>query len=144
MWISKSVAKEIAHERERAEEARLTNAKLQEELRIALRNNDQLTATLEWFKHRLNHVELERAQLVAAAINVKLQVPAFETRGENPTVADIMNQMPDLSHVGDDALEQPGEDAVTTGEDSSQYNLMAGHTSPLTGAPLPAVRIGRR
>lgn len=64
------------------------------------RENAQLSATVEWMKLRLNAVEKERAQLIYAAIGVKLAIPEFQPKG---APEDALHEMPDLSSVGGDA-----------------------------------------
>lgn len=64
------------------------------------RENAQLVATVEWMKIRLNAVEKERAQLVYAAIGVKLAIPELQPKG---IPEDALHEMPDLSSVGGDA-----------------------------------------
>jgi hypothetical protein len=67
------------------------------------RMNAQLQSQVNWMQLRLNHVELERAQLIQAAIGVKTSVPQFVPAQDNPEEA--FNGLPDLSNVGGDAKE---------------------------------------
>jgi hypothetical protein len=79
----------------------------------------RLKSEMNWFKHRLNQVERERGQLIQAAIGVKVAVPEFVPTYEDPGQA--LNEMPNLSTVGGDAVEEleiPGE--MNPGIDYSQ------------------------
>lgn len=132
MWIAKE--KMVAFE--------VTNAKLNEEVKTLQilqhvkvlgleRMNARLQADLDWFKHRLNQVERERGQLIQAACGIKIAVPEFVPTFEDP--AEALNQMPDLSSVGDDAKQQddtPGMDL--TGD--VDYSLMPGYMGKRAGA----------
>ena len=77
MWISKAVAQVMANHH--AEVTTLRNQLIHaltsvEEVRKA---NARLQGDLDWAKHRLNQVERERGQLIAAACGVKVAVPEF-------------------------------------------------------------------
>jgi len=79
--------------------------------------NNRLRNDSKWFMHRLNQVELERAQLIAAAIGVKLQVPQFKAPVE-PDAADVMNAMgAPFAGVGEDSRDP--EDQIPAQEDFS-------------------------
>lgn len=51
--------------------------------------NQRLLDDQKFFMHRLNQVEMERAQLINAAIGIKLAVPTF--RPPEPTQDEILN-----------------------------------------------------
>ena len=54
-----------------------------------LRENERLLKDQQFFMHRLNQVEMERAQLIHAAIGIKLAVPTF--KAPEPTQDEILN-----------------------------------------------------
>ena len=90
--------------------------------------NARLRADMDWFKLRLNQVERERGQLIQAAIGVKIAVPEFVPTYENPGAA--LNEMPDLSTVGHDAVDDSGG-VVRTSADPGEgvdYSMMPGYT----------------
>jgi len=62
--------------------------------------NARLRSDMDWFKLRLNQVELERAQLIMAASGVKISTPAFVPAQEDPMRA--LQEMPDFAQVGED------------------------------------------
>ena len=86
--------------------------------------NERLRADQDWFKLRLNQVERERGQLIQAAIGVKIAVPEFVPTYEDPT--DALHEMPDLSSIGGDAVDQ----GLLTDVDLSggvDYSLLPGY-----------------
>lgn len=83
--------------------------------------NARLRSDLDWFKHRLNQVEMERAMLIQDRIGVKINVPQFVPAMHDP--AEALHQMPDLSTIGGDAKFEPG---VEPGE-GVDYSLMPGY-----------------
>ena len=86
--------------------------------------NARLRSDLDWFKLRLNHVERERGQLIQAAIGVKVSVPEFIPKMDNPEEA--FNAMPDLSTVGGDAKwEDPT--GILAREDAADYSGLSGY-----------------
>ena len=88
----------------------------QQVMDLVAENNRQRN-DLKWFMHRLNQVELERAQLINAAIGVKLQVPQFQPPVE-PDAAAIMNEMgAPFAGVGEDSTDP--EDQIPAHEDFS-------------------------
>lgn len=88
--------------------------------------NARLRADLDWFKLRLNAVEKERAQLIAAAIGVKISIPEFQPRMDNPEEA--LNQLPDLSTIGNDAVDTNIDPAANLGQEQAvSYELMPGY-----------------
>ena len=88
-------------------------ATLREQVRSLEAENNRLRNDAKWFMHRLNQVELERAQLINAAIGVKLHVPQFSPPVE-PDAAAVMNEM--------------GAPFAGIGEDSTDPNdLIPGH-----------------
>jgi hypothetical protein len=65
--------------------------------------NQRQRNDIKWFMHRLNQVELERAQLINAAIGVKLHVPQFQPPVEHDA-ADVLNSMgAPYAGVGEDS-----------------------------------------
>lgn len=86
------------------------------------RANAQLRSEMNWFKHRLNQVERERGQLIQAAIGVKIAVPEFVPTYEDPGAA--LNEMPNLSTVGGDAVDNPLPDGMNPGVD---YSMLPGY-----------------
>lgn len=79
--------------------------------------NTRLRNDSKWFMHRLNQVELERAQLINAAIGVKLQVPQFKPPVETDA-ADVMNAMgAPFAGVGEDSTDP--QDQIPAQEDFS-------------------------
>lgn len=90
------------------------------------RMNARLQSDLDWAKLRLNAVEKERAQLIAAAIGVKISIPEFVPKMDN--LEDVLNQVPDLSTVGNDAKEDNTDVARTLGQELAiDYSLMPGY-----------------
>ena len=87
--------------------------------------NANLRAEREWFKHRLNQVEHERGQLIQAAIGVKIAVPEFVPTFEDPGQA--LNQLPDLSSIGDDAVDEGRPVATDADQGVVDYTLMPGY-----------------
>jgi hypothetical protein len=69
------------------------------------RMNTRLQGDLDWAKHRLNQVERERAQLISAAIGVRIAVPEFQPVTEGKPEADALSEMPNLATVGGDAVD---------------------------------------
>lgn len=87
--------------------------------------NAHLKTTLDWFKHRLNQVEMERAQLIYAATGgtgaipreVKIPVPNFA--GGEPLVSDVLNaQYNPFGTTGEDSSD-PGDQTPLQREDVS-------------------------
>lgn len=101
MWISRKEYKAL-HEQntEIAATGLGREGYLRGQLQSLQTETVRLRADLDWFKHRLNHVELERGQLIQAAIGVKVAVPEF-VPSYDPEKA--LNGLPDLSSVGGDA-----------------------------------------
>lgn len=84
--------------------------------------NERLRADMDWFKHRLNQVEKERAQLILAATGTKIAYPEF-TPAYNPE--DALNQLPDLSTVGGDARDE--FDSAPQEMSGVDYSLLPGY-----------------
>lgn len=105
MWIARKLFEsttsgwEAAAVKAMAQQQRAEGEKIRLEI-----ENTRLRSDLDWFKHRLNHVERERGQLIQAAIGVKISVPEFVPAMDNPE--DALNSLPDLGTVGGDALDQ--------------------------------------
>lgn len=85
--------------------------------------NERLRADLDWFKFRLSQVERERGQLIQTAIGVKISVPEFTPAGYDPAAA--LNGLPNLSTVGEDAMEPAAADPMTSPE--VDYSQMPGY-----------------
>lgn len=96
---------------------RATNARLREE-------NIRQQGLIEWMKLRLNAVEKERAQLIAAAIGVKIAIPEFVPAQSEETA---LNEMPNLSTVGGDAEDEPEGRAKTELDPGVDYSQMPGY-----------------
>ncbi len=97
MWVdAKSLIAELKaelkHERESAELARRELHSLRAEYLATEKALKQQETLNEWFRHRLNQVEGERAQLIYAATGgkdpipeqVKINVPNFQGRAPTP------------------------------------------------------------
>ena len=79
--------------------------------------NNRQRNDIKWFMHRLNQVELERAQLIYAAIGTKLNVPQFKPPVETDA-ADVMNAMgAPFAGVGEDSTDP--QDQIPAHEDFS-------------------------
>ena len=90
---------------------------LREQVRSLEAENVRLRNDSKWFMHRLNQVELERAQLINAAIGIKLHVPQFQAPVEHDA-ADVMNAMgAPFAGVGEDSSDP--EDQIPAHEDFS-------------------------
>lgn len=88
--------------------------------------NARLRSDMDWFKIRLNAVEKERAQLIHAAIGVKLAIPEFVPTGDK--TADALQELPDLSRVGGDAADEDNGRALIPGQtDNPDYSLLPGY-----------------
>lgn len=128
MWISKRVFALFEEWKGAAAEATHNVTVLATE-NIQLRaENARLRADQDWFKLRLNQVERERGQLIQAAIGVKIAVPEFVPTYENPGAA--LNEMPDMSTVGGDAMEDSGGAPVHSSADVGEgvdYSLLPGY-----------------
>jgi hypothetical protein len=81
---------------------------------------------IEWMKLRLNAVEKERAQLIAAAIGVKISIPEF-VPAQKDSLEDTLHEMPNLSTVGGDAAEEPEGRARTELDPGVDYSQMPGY-----------------
>lgn len=115
MWITREQREFERNQLQRAQdESHVLNLRLHDveaqnkqlEIRVS-----HLVSTLDWFKHRLTQVEMERAQLIYAATGgrdpmpsqVKMAVPNFV--GE-PLVSDVLNaQNNPFGTMGDDSLD---------------------------------------
>lgn len=129
MWIGKA-AHLLLQATIEAERALNTSAReqlvtaLAENRRLDIENT-RLRADLDWFKLRLNAVEKERAQLISAAIGVKISIPEFSTTQKDPVADALQEFMPALAHVGGDA-----EDDTPVGptmEVAADYSQMPGY-----------------
>lgn len=124
MWISKAAIALRETDQLLIEKLRAGFANIVGENTVLRAQVARLGSDLDWFKHRLNQVERERGQLIQAAIGIKISVPEFVPTFEDPAAA--LQQMPDLSSIGNDAIDQgPVTDAdVAEGVD---YSLMPGY-----------------
>jgi hypothetical protein len=129
MWIRRRTFEKRLEEWEAiAMRETLDRQKLSAENTMLRNENAQLRATQEWMKLRLNSVEKERAQLIHAAIGVKLAIPEFVPAGDP---AEAFHEMPDLSSVGGDAKEtgRPREfvDLEPQGQIGESYTNLPGY-----------------
>jgi hypothetical protein len=132
MWIRKAAYEATQAKLDTAQEALNRAIQLQMETYLKLGGtmgemkqleiqNTRLRADLDWFKLRLNSVEKERAQLIAASIGVKVSVPEFmPSAGDAGQVRDAFQEMVDLTTVGGDAHDEPTGDGV-------DYSQMPGY-----------------
>ena len=112
IWLGKWAAEEIERWRTAATENAVRFAsEIGENIRLK-EENARLRSDLDWFKLRLNQVEMERAMLMQDRIGVKISVPQFVPATENPDEA--LNKVVDLTTVGGDA------DDVDTDADPNQ------------------------
>ena len=103
IWLGKWAAEEIERWRTAATENAVRFAsEIGENIRLK-EENARLRSDLDWFKLRLNQVEMERAMLMQDRIGVKISVPQFIPAMENPDEA--LNKVVDLTTVGGDAHE---------------------------------------
>ena len=123
MWISKTTRRELQDTRTELRNALTGNASMFGENRKLEVENARLRSDLDWFKHRLNQVEMERAMLIQDRIGVRINVPQFVPAMENPE--ETLNEMPDLSTVGGDAREDSTTDAEPT--EGVNYSTMPGY-----------------
>lgn len=122
MWVDRKLYTELHKQLEQqTKDAQLQTTHAHGQLMRLTIENERLRADMDWFKLRLNQVERERGQLIQAAIGVKIAVPEFVPTYEDP--AEALNQMPDLSTVGEDALE-PSDAEASEGVD---YSMMPGY-----------------
>jgi hypothetical protein len=121
MWISKAeylaLHKEIVSAKAELGESW---ARMRDQLLTLERMNTRLQGDLDWAKLRLNSVEKERAQLIAAAIGVKVSIPEFVPQTQN--LGDALNEMPDLSTIGNDAIDELGKE-----QGEPDYSMMPGY-----------------
>lgn len=134
MWIGRDVYNTLNELINSAQNQRtqkmIENAALQQKVLDLERMNTRLQGDLDWSKHRLNQVEKERAQLIAAAIGVKVSYPEFMPRTENPNEA--LTQIPDLSTIGNDARDDEATKAfIETTEGTvgvvSDFSMIPGY-----------------
>jgi hypothetical protein len=118
--ISDSVQKQLDRLQEDLTQERINYAKVLGACQRVEIENTRLRADLDWFKLRLNSVEKERAQLIAAAIGVKVSIPEFVPQTQN--LGDALNEMPDLSTIGNDALDDLGKE-----QGEPDYSMMPGY-----------------
>ncbi len=107
MWISRWAQEELKTQAIQAHETAVREGLvLGQNTQLKIDNARQL-ADIDWFKLRLNQVERERGQLIQAAIGIKVSVPEFVEATGHP--ADTLNEMPDFTTVGEDAVDPDGE-----------------------------------
>jgi regulator of replication initiation timing len=124
MWISKASQQRLDEAHAAAGEVRRMVGEVAGECKRLEIENTRLRADLDWFKLRLNSVEKERAQLIAAAIGVKISVPEFVPQMDNP--AEALNHIPDLTTIGNDAVEDYDMAAIGQ-EQAVDYSMMPGY-----------------
>lgn len=134
MWIPETVwnrlfeslgdvEREARESREAYREAQGENTRLKVE-------NERLNGRLSWAMLRLNAVEKERAQLISAAIGVKVSIPEFQPVEEDDH-GRALHEMPDLSTIGGDAHEDPAAVLSGVGQELGvSYELMPGYRAP--------------
>jgi hypothetical protein len=126
MWIGKRAQAMIDGLIYREADMRQSVNVLSVELRRIEAENVKLQSHIDWFKLRLNAVEKERAQLIAAAIGVKISIPEFVPAADR--VEDALNEMQNLSTVGGDAAEEDEHGRPRTGNDGgADYSQMPGY-----------------
>ncbi len=107
MWIGKAAQVAITAAQMIAQKHAEDNTRiLADNLRFREENVRQ-QSMIEWMKLRLNAVEKERAQLIAAAIGVKFSIPEFVPAGDK--VDETLQEMPNLATVGGDAVEDEAD-----------------------------------
>ena len=121
MWMGKDVYRTMSGLIESAQnrntEMLQREGALRQQVMDLTAENQRQRNDLKWFMHRLNQVELERAQLINAAIGVKLQVPQFQPPVELDAAA-IMNKMgAPFAGVGEDSSDP--QDQIPAHEDFS-------------------------
>jgi hypothetical protein len=127
MWISRAVGKMLESWQTAARVLSENLARAEAE-RDALRlESTRQQGTIDWMKHRLNQVERERAQLIAAAIGVKIAVPEFVPTAVDPASLDkTMNAMQEIfKGVGEDSADDKDDEA--TSSPGVDYRNMPGY-----------------
>lgn len=124
MWISNGVSAMLAAGNEQLRETERVLSGIRGENTRLKEENARLRADMDWFKLRLNQVERERGQLIQAAIGVKIAVPEFVPTFEDPATA--LNEMPDTSTVGGDAVDH-GEPTEADPAEGVDYSLLPGY-----------------
>lgn len=128
MWISEKIydwtVAGLTEAQKETTRARSNEAAALAKLVTVEADNARLRADMDWFKLRLNQVERERGQLIQAAIGVKVAVPEFVPTYEDPGRA--LSEMPDLSTVGGDAVDQ-GEHTEAEPGEGVDYSLLPGY-----------------
>ena len=127
MWIGKDVYRTmnglIESAQGRNTDMLRREGALQERIAALERENTRQQSLIEWMKLRLNAVEKERAQLISAAIGVKVAIPEFVPANTVDQMTSALNEMQDLSTVGGDAR----EDAPPQSPDEPDYSQMPGY-----------------
>jgi hypothetical protein len=128
MWISKEDYKKMISEANAFTAEQFAGRREAESASQRLvTENTRLRSDIEWFKHRLNQVERERAQLIAAAIGVKIAVPEFVPTAQDPaSLNDTMNALQELyKGVGEDSADDKDDEA--TSSPGVDYRNMPGY-----------------
>lgn len=60
-----------------------------------------LRTTLDWFRLRINQIEVERAQLLLTYTGVKVPVPQVQETQTTQSPADILAKLPHFFDMGD-------------------------------------------
>jgi hypothetical protein len=89
MWLDRK-----AYEDQRAE-----GIKNHEEARVLAEQNRALQVTMDWFRVRINQLEIERAQLLFNYTGVKVSAPAITPA---PAPDDPARAVPHFGDVGDE------------------------------------------
>lgn len=119
MWMSKEALALVNAAQARSENLLSDLARTLGENTRMIVELAQTRADLDWMKHRVNQLERERGQFFQTQLGIKIAVPEFVPTYEDP--ASALNQIPDLSTVGADAL----PDADTSGD--VDYSMMPGY-----------------
>lgn len=126
MWISDKVQALLTAAQEQRIALEKQVAQMMGANALLTSENAQLRSTVEWMKIRLNSVEKERAQLISAAIGVKVAVPEFMPATDPDAMANALAEMPDLSSIGEDAKDDGVAGLVGT-EKGVDYSMMPGY-----------------
>lgn len=125
MWISRAEYKQLHEQNTEIAATSLRDiGHLRGEMVRLEAENTRMQGTIDWMKLRLNAVEKERAQLIAAAIGVKIAIPEFVPAQSEETA---LNEMPNLSTVGGDAEDEPEGRAKTELDPGVDYSQMPGY-----------------
>ena len=90
MWITRLAFDSLTAER----------IKAVEEARVLAQQNTSLQITLDWFRHRLEQVERERAHLLKTYMGVVVSVPTFVK--PEPDTSEVLGGSSIFNDVGDE------------------------------------------